>query len=117
MNRVAVRSSLLCFAFLGVIASGIPSAYADDAIKLDPALKSYVKVSGVSVLSSAKRVSKGVNGPGPYPLRPLRHAQEPAQGTASIRPNPEGAKGAGRGALWAQGANSDFDVSLRMLAI
>ena len=48
MNIVAVRSSLWCFAFLGAPAFGIPSAYADDAIKFDPALKGYVKVSGVS---------------------------------------------------------------------
>src|SRR3954466_5854572 len=48
MTIVAVRFNLLCFAFLGVIASGTPSANADDAIKLDPALKGYVKVSGVS---------------------------------------------------------------------
>ena len=48
MNTSAARSSLWCFALLGALASGLPSAYADDAIKLDPTLKGYVKVSGVS---------------------------------------------------------------------
>jgi phosphate transport system substrate-binding protein len=48
MNRSATRSSLWRFALLGALAVGIPSAYADDAIVLDPALKNYVKVSGVS---------------------------------------------------------------------
>lgn len=48
MNILAARSSLWTFAFLGALTSGIPLAYADDAIKLDPALKGYVKVSGVS---------------------------------------------------------------------
>ena len=33
---------------LVLLLSGFPSAYADDAIMLDPALKGYVKVSGVS---------------------------------------------------------------------
>jgi len=35
-------------ALLWVVASNIPSAFADDAIVLDPALKNYMKVSGVS---------------------------------------------------------------------
>ncbi|MDZ4855365.1 MAG: phosphate ABC transporter substrate-binding protein [Nitrospirota bacterium] len=48
MNTITARSSLWCFALLGALASGIPSAYADDHIVLDPALKGYVKVSGVS---------------------------------------------------------------------
>ena len=48
MNTFFARSSLWCVALLGALASGIPSAYADEAIKLDPALKGYVKVSGVS---------------------------------------------------------------------
>lgn len=48
MKKFAVRSSLWCVALLGALASGLPSAYADDAIVLDPALKGYIKVSGVS---------------------------------------------------------------------
>jgi len=35
-------------ALLWAVASNIPSAFADDAIVLDPALKNYMKVSGVS---------------------------------------------------------------------
>jgi len=48
MNKLAARSSLYSFALLGALVSAIPSAYADDAIMLDPALKGYIKVSGVS---------------------------------------------------------------------
>ena len=48
MTTFSVRSSLCCVALLGVLVSAAPLAYADDAIKLDPALKGYVKVSGVS---------------------------------------------------------------------
>ena len=48
MTRLAIRSSLCCLALLWVVASNIPSAFADDAIVLDPALKNYMKVSGVS---------------------------------------------------------------------
>ena len=48
MNKSAVRSSLWCAAFLGALLSSLPAVYADDAIKLDPALKGYIKVSGVS---------------------------------------------------------------------
>src|SRR6267143_3277060 len=48
MKKSAARSSLWCFALLGALVSGLPSAYADDAIMLDPALKAYIKVSGVS---------------------------------------------------------------------
>jgi phosphate transport system substrate-binding protein len=48
MTKLAARSSLWCFVFLWVFAVSIPSAFADDAITLDPALKGYVKVSGVS---------------------------------------------------------------------
>ena len=48
MKKSAARSSLWCFALLVALVSSIPSAYADDAIMLDPALKGYVKVSGVS---------------------------------------------------------------------
>src|SRR6476660_6022501 len=48
MKRSIARSSLWCLALLGALVSGIPSAFADDAIVLDPALKGYIKVSGVS---------------------------------------------------------------------
>ena len=48
MNKLAARSSLYSFVLLGALVSAIPSAYADDAITLDPALKGYIKVSGVS---------------------------------------------------------------------
>jgi phosphate transport system substrate-binding protein len=37
-----------CLALLCALVSTVPSAFADEAITLDPALKSYVKVSGVS---------------------------------------------------------------------
>src|ERR1044071_7099099 len=47
MNALAAKSSLWCFALFGGLLFGL-SAYADDAIKLDPALKGYAKVSGVS---------------------------------------------------------------------
>jgi phosphate transport system substrate-binding protein len=48
MNKSVFRSSLYCAALLGAFVSSLPFAYADDAIKLDPALKGYIKVSGVS---------------------------------------------------------------------
>ena len=48
MKKIAVRLSLWCVAVLGALVSGIAPAYADEAIALDPALKAYVKVSGVS---------------------------------------------------------------------
>ncbi len=48
MKISAKRFSLCALALLGAIASGFPPAYADDAIVLDPALKGYVKVSGVT---------------------------------------------------------------------
>ncbi len=48
MKTITACLSLSFFALLGSLVSGIPSALADEAIKLDPALKSYVKVSGVS---------------------------------------------------------------------
>src|SRR5678810_571590 len=48
MTRLAIRSSLCCLALLWAVAANIPSAFADDAIVLDPALKNYMKVSGVS---------------------------------------------------------------------
>ena len=48
MNRIALWSSLGCVIILGALVSNSPPAYADDAITLDPALKGYVKVSGVS---------------------------------------------------------------------
>jgi phosphate transport system substrate-binding protein len=43
-----MKSSLWAFALLTTLASELPSAYADDAIVLDPALKGYVKVTGIS---------------------------------------------------------------------
>lgn len=48
MKISAKRFSLCALALLGVLASGFASVYADDAIVLDPALKGYVKVSGVT---------------------------------------------------------------------
>ncbi|OQW33120.1 MAG: phosphate-binding protein [Nitrospira sp. SG-bin1] len=43
-----MKSSLGALALLATLASGLSSVYADDAIVLDPALKGYVKVTGVS---------------------------------------------------------------------
>ena len=50
MKTTAVRLSLSEGASpsLGALVFVLPSAHADDAITLDPALKAYVKVSGVS---------------------------------------------------------------------
>ena len=48
MKRYATRHGLGCVALLGAALSIVPLAYADDAIVLDPALKGYIKVSGVS---------------------------------------------------------------------
>lgn len=48
MKTRAARSSLWSIVLLFAFVTGIPLALADDAIKLDPALKGYVKVSGVS---------------------------------------------------------------------
>ncbi|MDN5942115.1 MAG: phosphate ABC transporter substrate-binding protein [Nitrospira sp.] len=48
MKKSTARSSLWCVALLGALASGTPAASADDTIALDPALKGYAKVSGVS---------------------------------------------------------------------
>src|SRR6267142_1383199 len=48
MKRKTAWSSLWCVALLGALVSISPPAYADNAIVLDPALKAYVKVSGVS---------------------------------------------------------------------
>ena len=48
MKIPAAKPRLSCFVLLGLLLSAIPSAHADDAIVLDPALKGYVKVSGVS---------------------------------------------------------------------
>ena len=48
MNRTITWSGLGCVALLGALVSNSPPVYADDAITLDPALKAYVKVSGVS---------------------------------------------------------------------
>jgi len=48
MKRPTAKPSLWCLVLLWALVASIPSAFADDAIKLDPALKAYVKVSGVS---------------------------------------------------------------------
>lgn len=48
MNIWTAKSWLLCFVLFGVLLSAIPAAHADDVIVLDPALKGYVKVTGVS---------------------------------------------------------------------
>ena len=48
MKRSPVRHGIWCTALLGALVSTIPSAYAEEAIMLDPALRGYVKVSGVS---------------------------------------------------------------------
>lgn len=48
MNLSTIRSGLSCFLLCGSLVSAIPPAYADDAIVLDPALKGYVKVTGVA---------------------------------------------------------------------
>ncbi len=48
MKRATAKLSLWCLALLWALVANIPSSYADDAIVLDPALKGYVKVSGVS---------------------------------------------------------------------
>ncbi|MEO8162444.1 MAG: phosphate ABC transporter substrate-binding protein [Ilumatobacteraceae bacterium] len=48
MKRSTSKPSLWCLTLLWALVASIPSAYADDAITLDPALKGYVKVSGVS---------------------------------------------------------------------
>ena len=48
MNISVIRQGLTCLSLLGVLISAIPSAYADDVIVLDPALKGYVKVTGIS---------------------------------------------------------------------
>jgi phosphate transport system substrate-binding protein len=48
MKRLAARFSLGSFALLCALGSSIQPSSADDAIVLDPAIKGYVKVSGVS---------------------------------------------------------------------
>src|SRR5215813_5445490 len=48
MRNLAVRSRLWCVALLVALLSGVPPGYAGEVIMLDPALKPYVKVSGVS---------------------------------------------------------------------
>lgn len=48
MKISALKSGLSCSVLLGTLLSAIPSIYADDHIVLDPALKGYVKVTGVS---------------------------------------------------------------------
>ena len=48
MKISTIRSGLFCFVMLGSFVSGISSASADDHIVLDPALKGYVKITGVT---------------------------------------------------------------------
>ena len=48
MKRSTARFSLWSLTLLWALVFGTPSAFADDAIVLDPALKGYIKVSGVS---------------------------------------------------------------------
>ena len=48
MKRSTAMSTQWCLVLLWTLVLGIPSAFADDAIVLDPALKGYIKVSGVS---------------------------------------------------------------------
>ena len=48
MNMSIIKSSLSGVALLGVLVSAISPSHADDAIVLDPALKGYIKVTGVS---------------------------------------------------------------------
>jgi len=48
MKRSTSKPSLWCLTLLWALVASIPSAYADEAITLDPALKGYIKVSGVS---------------------------------------------------------------------
>lgn len=48
MKISTARSGLSCFVLFGALVSAIPSVYADDHIVLDPALKGYVKVTGVT---------------------------------------------------------------------
>jgi phosphate transport system substrate-binding protein len=48
MKNSAVRHGLSCVVLAGTLGMALPSVYADDVIVLDPALKGYVKVTGVS---------------------------------------------------------------------
>src|SRR5262245_24998541 len=48
MTRSPAKIALGCLSLLWPLVFNMPSTYADDAIVLDPALKTYVKVSGVS---------------------------------------------------------------------
>lgn len=48
MQKSAVRHGLSCAVLVGSLISALPLVYADDVIVLDPALKGYVKVTGVS---------------------------------------------------------------------
>ena len=48
MKISVAKSGLSCIVLLGALVCASPSVYADDAIVLDPALKGYVKVTGVS---------------------------------------------------------------------
>src|SRR5262245_23633256 len=48
MKRSPAKIALGCLSLLWPLVFNMPSTYADEAIVLDPALKTYVKVSGVS---------------------------------------------------------------------
>jgi phosphate transport system substrate-binding protein len=48
MKNMPASSSLWCLVLLWAFSTNVPLALADEAIQLDPALKSYSKVSGVS---------------------------------------------------------------------
>src|SRR5690349_14893298 len=48
MKISAAKPRLLWFVLLGGLFTTIPTVYADDAIVLDPGLKGYVKVTGVT---------------------------------------------------------------------
>lgn len=48
MNRAITWSGLGCVALLGAFMSNSSPVYADNVVTLDPGLKAYVKVSGVS---------------------------------------------------------------------
>src|ERR1051326_873511 len=48
MKRSTAMSTLWCLVLLWTLVLSRPSAFADDAIVLDPALKGYIKATGVS---------------------------------------------------------------------
>ncbi len=48
MKKIFASSSLWCFVLLWAVVATVSSAWAEDTVTLDPALKGYIKVSGVS---------------------------------------------------------------------